>query len=170
MDYLLILFAAIARILPHPPNVTPVAAMALFGGAYLSRRYALAYPLMVMALSDCVLNLFFGVSWFLPESLFVYGSFLIAGFFGLWCRSRRNIGVLYLVCLASSIQCYLVTNFGTWLVSGLYPKNGTGLLQCYLAGVPFFRNSLVGDLFWFSLLLGAYHLAYRLISVRTRAI
>jgi len=168
MDYFLIFIVALSRVLPHPPNVTPVAALALFGGAFLSRRFALLYPLLIMIVSDLALNLLLGVSWFLPESLFVYGSFLITGLLGLWCRSRRSIGILYLAAVASSIQFYLITNFGTWLVSGMYSKNIAGLLQCYTMAIPFFRNTLMGNLFWFSVLWGTYHLAHRLIPHRSR--
>ncbi len=163
MDYVLILLAALLRIFPHPPNVTPVAALALFGGAYLSRRFALVYPLVIMALSDLVLNPFYGVPPVIPESFFVYGSFLITGSLGLWCRSRRSIGILYLATVVSSIQFYLITNFGTWLVGILYPRTLSGLLQCYIYALPFFRMSLIGDLFWFSILLGGYHLSHRLL-------
>ncbi|MFH1857792.1 MAG: DUF6580 family putative transport protein [Candidatus Omnitrophota bacterium] len=167
MDYLLIVSAALARLIPHPPNVTPVAAMALFGGAYLSRRHALLYPLLVMASSDLLLNVFLKVPLVLPESFFVYGSFLITGLLGLACRAHRRTGVLYGACLASSIQFYLITNFGSWLLSPLYPKDGAGLLACYTLALPFFRNTLVGDLCYFSLLVGAYHLVR--LPVRHRA-
>jgi len=169
MDYLLVFLAGIARLLPHPPNVTPVAAMALFGGAFLSKRYALLYPLCIMVFSDVVLNPFLQVPLFLPESLFVYGSFLITGCLGLWARSRST-GVLYTTCCASAAQFYLVTNFGTWWVSGLYPRSGEGLLKCYLLALPFFRNSLLGDLFWFSLLLAAYQVTHRLIPNREKVL
>lgn len=167
MEYFLILLVALLRILPHPPNVTPVAAIALFGGAYLSRRFALLYPLMIMVFSDLILNPLLGVPLILPESLFVYGSFLITGFLGLWCRSRRHIGVLYLASVVSSVQFFILTNFGTWLVSGMYSKDIAGLLQCYTMAIPFFRNSLVGDLVWVSLLLGAHRLSRRLVPVRS---
>jgi len=166
MEYVLIFLVALTRILPHPPNVTPVAALALFGGAYLPKRFALIYPLVIMALSDLILNPMLHVPLFIPESLFVYGSFLITGLLGLWCRPRRHLGLLVLASVASSIQFYLVTNFGTWLVSGLYPKDMAGLLWCYTMAIPFFRNTLFGNLFWFSLLWVAYSLAYRLIPLR----
>ena len=167
MDYFLILVAALFRIVPHLPNVTPVAAIALFGGAYLSRRFALLYPLCIMGLSDLILNPLLGVPLMLPESLFVYVSFLITGLLGLLCRSRRRLGTLYLVSIVSSIQFFILTNFGTWFVSGMYSKDITGLLYCYTVAIPFFRNTLVGDLFWFSLLVGAYQLGRRLIPLRS---
>ena len=169
MEYILVLLAALARILPHPPNVTPVAALALFGGVYLSRRFALVYPLLIMALSDLVLNPMLGVPPILPESLFVYGSFLITGCIGLAFRRYGKGGFLILASLLSSIQFFIVTNFGTWLVSGLYPRNIAGFLQCYTMALPFFRNSVVGDLFWFSILLGAYYFSHRVLPRRVSA-
>lgn len=168
MEYFLIFIVALSRVLPHPPNVTPVAALALFGGTFLSRRFALVYPLVIMILSDLVLNPFYGLPPVIPESLFVYGSFFLTGLLGLWCRSHRHIAILYLAILASSIQFFLVTNFGTWLVSPLYPHTLGGLLQCYTMAIPFFRNTLLGNLFWFSVLWGTYPLAHRLISHRSR--
>lgn len=170
MEYFLIVIAALLRILPHPSNVTPVAAIALFGGTYLSKRFALLYPLVIMVLSDLVLNPMYGLPPLIPESPFVYGSFLITGLVGLWCRSRRSIGVLYLAAVASSIQFYLITNFGTWLVSPLYPHTPGGLLQCYTMAIPFFRNTLLGNLFWLSLLLGSYQLAHRTRVAYRRAL
>ena len=169
MDYLLILTAALLRILPHPPNVTPVAAIALFGGAYLSRRFALLYPLCILFLSDLVLNSLLGLPFFLPESFFVYVSFLITGLLGLGCRFRRHLGVLYLVSLVSSVQFFILSNFGTWFVSGMYSKDAAGLLQCYTMAIPFFRNSVAGDLVWISFIVGAYHFSRRLLPVRTAA-
>ncbi|MBI4436039.1 MAG: hypothetical protein HY590_01275 [Candidatus Omnitrophica bacterium] len=169
MEYVLIVLAALVRVLPHPPNVTPVGAIALFGGAYLSRRFALLYPLAIMALSDFVLNPMYGLPLMIPETPFVYGSFLITGCLGLWCRRYRSAAILYLASLISSILFYLITNFGTWLVSGLYPKNATGLLQCYVMAIPFFRNSLIGNFLWLSILLGVYRLAHRFLSDRSRA-
>lgn len=170
MDYFLILCVALARILPHPPNVTPVASLALFGGAFLSRRFALFYPFLIMVFSDLLLNALLGIPIVLLESLFVYGSFFITGGIGLWCRSRRRLGMMYLASLVSSLQFFIVTNFGTWFVSGLYPKNPAGLLQCYTMAIPFFRNSLLGDLFWISVLLGAYQLSHRMRAAYRRAL
>ena len=167
MDYVLILVAALLRIFPHPPNVTPVASIALFGGAYLSRRFALLYPLCIMVLSDVFLNPMLGVPLVLPESFFVYMSFLITGCLGLLCRSRRSVGALYLAALASSVQFFILTNFGTWLVSGMYSKNIPGLLECYTMAIPFFRYSLAGDLVWVSLIVGAYRLSRRLVPLRS---
>ncbi len=170
MEYLLILLAALARVVPHPSNVTPVAAMALFGGAFLSRRFALLYPLAVMLISDLILNLFvYDIPIFIPESFLVYASFLITGGLGIWCRNRRTLGVLVGVSFASSVQFFLLTNFGTWLFSGLYPQTGAGLVQCYTFALPFFQQSVLGDLFWLSCLLGAHRIASRWLPARIRA-
>ena len=166
MEYFLVFLAALARVLPHPPNVTPVGTIALFGGAFLSRRWALLYPLAIMTVSDALLRSVWGVPTFFPESLFVYGSFVIGGLLGFGYRTQHSRLPLWAFSLVNSVQFFLLTNFGTWLSSGMYPQNVPGLLDCYTLALPFFRNTVLGDLAWLSLLAGAYHLSRRLLLVR----
>lgn len=130
-----ILIAAIIRLLPHLPNVTPITAMALFSGVYFTnKKYAFAIPLITMFLSD----LFLGFSTITP---FVYLAFILVGFIGI--RSKKiNIKTI----LISSISFFIITNFGVWLIG--YPKTINGLLECYTLAIPFFRNSLLGDFFY----------------------
>ena len=142
------------RLLPHAPNVAPIAAMALFGGAYLDRKFALLAPLAAMFLSDIFLG-------FHNTILFVYGSFLISGLIGLWLRKHKNPGNIILASIFSSIIFYLVTNFGVWLAGGLYTKDATGLIQSYVMALPFFRNTILGDLFYTGLLFGGFELVLR---------
>lgn len=134
-----ILIAAIIRLFPHLPNVTPITAMALFSGVYFSeKKYAFIVPLFAMLLSD----LFLGFS---AISIFVYLAFILAAFIGI--KSKK---ISFTSVLASSISFFIITNFGVWLIG--YPKTLNGLLECYTLAIPFFRNSLIGD-FLFSALL-----------------
>lgn len=142
-----ILLAAAARLLPHPPNVTPLTAMALLGGAYLSRGQALLLPLAALFASDLVLGLHATVP-------FVYGSFVLVALLGTLLRADRRPGRLAVAALASSALFFVVTNLGTWLVAGLYTRDLQGLAACYAAALPFLRNSLLGDLAYTALLFG----------------
>lgn len=154
LAFTMILGAALSRLIPHPPNVTPIAAMALVGGAYLDKRFAFAVPLAAMVVSDW----FIGFHSLIP---FVYGSFLLTGLIGLWLRSRRRLLPLMGGAVASSILFYLVTNAGVWYSSSFYPKNMEGLVECYVAALPFFRNALIGDLLYTGALVCVLEIAAR---------
>jgi hypothetical protein len=126
--------------------------MALFGGAYLGRRWlAFVAPLAALLLSDLVLGFYAGM-WvqYLAVALVV----LIA-----WGTLNR-ISLLRVVgaALASSVVFFLVTNLGTWALSGMYPLTLNGLAACYVAALPFFQNTVVGDLFYSGLLFGGFAL------------
>ncbi|WP_345277878.1 DUF6580 family putative transport protein [Litoribaculum gwangyangense] len=134
-----VLIAAIIRLFPHLPNMTPITAMALFSGVYFTdKKYAFTVPLLAMFLSD----LFLGFS---TISIFVYLAFILVGFIGIKSKKISVTSVLI-----SSISFFIITNFGVWLIG--YPKTMNGLLECYTLAIPFFRNSLIGD-FLFSAIL-----------------
>ncbi|MFQ5670861.1 MAG: DUF6580 family putative transport protein [Acidobacteriota bacterium] len=154
--------AALARMLPHPWNVTPVAAMALFGGVVLGRPlFAIGVPLAALALSDLAVNSWMQGNPLAPPDPWVYGSFLLIGIIGCLLRSRRNVGVLAAASLAGSGLFFLLTNFGVWAGGLLYPRTLQGLVACYAAAVPFLARTLLGDLFWNAVLFGSYLAAVR---------
>ncbi len=146
---LIIGIAVVLRLVPHPANIAPIAAMALFGGAYLNKKYALVVPIVTMIFSD----LFLG---FHSTVIFVYGSFLLTGVIGIWLRDHKDMRYIFLASLVSSILFFLITNFGVWLVGNLYPKTVQGLIECYIAAIPFFRNTILGDLLYSGVLFGGY--------------
>lgn len=151
----MILAAAASRLIPHPPNFTSVAAMALFGGAHFaSKRAAFVVPLVAIFLSDLVLGLHRGM-WV------VYGSFALIVCIGLWLRGRRTPGRTAAATLAGSVLFYVTTNFAVWAFGSLYPKTSAGLVTCYVAAIPFFRNTLLGDAFYAAALFGSFALAER---------
>jgi hypothetical protein len=130
-----IVVAILTRWLPHPPNFTAVTAIALFGGAHFSsKKLAYMIPLSAMFLSDLVL----GLSWI---TLFVYTAIVAVTFIGFYFK-RMSIKTI----LISSSAFFIITNFGVWLLS--YPLNLSGLIECYTLAIPFFRNSILGDLFF----------------------
>ncbi len=153
---LIIFFAVALRLLPHPANVAPIAAMALFGGAYLNKKYALVVPLIAMILSD----FFLGFHQSMP---FVYVSFLLTGMIGLSLRNRKTATNIIAASITSSILFFLITNFGFWLTHSLYPKTFSGQIEAYINALPFFRNTVLGDLSYTALFFGSYELVRRLL-------
>ena len=142
----IILIAAIIRLFPHLPNVTPITAMALFSGVYFSeKKFAFIIPLMAMFLSDLFLG-FSGIT------LFVYLAFILVSYIGI--QSKK---VSIKTILISSISFFIITNFGVWLLE--YPKTFTGLLECYTLAIPFFRNSLIGDFVFSGIMYYAFEFA-----------
>src|SRR5690242_11341407 len=136
-----ILVAAVLRLVPHPPNFTPIGAMALFSGAYLGKRgLAFAAPLGAMLLSDAVLGFYSGF-WvtYLGVALIVLVGWL--------ALSRVSVLRVAGAAIVSSVLFFLVSNFGTWALSGMYPRTPAGLSACYAAAIPFFQNTVAGDLF-----------------------
>src|SRR5258707_2535976 len=153
----LILLAAALRIAPHPWNFPPVGAMALFSGAVLRhRRLAFFFPLLALFLGD----IFIGFHKLIPV---VYVSFLVNVAIGLWLRDRRTVVPITLATLLGAIQFFIVTNFAVWQFLSGFPHTASGLVACYLAGIPFFWNTLAGDAVYAALLFGAYALAERFL-------
>ena len=150
----LLTVGAIARLLPHAPNVSPVAALALFGGTVLPRRWAVVLPVAILAITDVILG------WHDVIAFTWMGAALI-GLTGLWVR-RQSVrpGRLIIASLWSSTIFFLVTNFGVWLMgeSGtMYPHTRAGLWQCFVAALPFYRLGVLGDLAWTGAIFGLYH-------------
>ncbi len=152
-----IVLAVILRLVPHIPNVAPIAGMALFGGAYLNKKYAILVPLAAMALSDIFLG-------FNASSPMVYASFVIIGLIGLWVRKHKQVGTVIGASLLSSTIFYLLTNFNFWYATPLYPKTFSGMLEAYVMALPFFRNTIAGDLFYTGVLFGSYEFISRVVS------
>lgn len=159
-----IIFAGAAmRLLPHWPNFTPIAAIALFGGAYFGKKY-LAYlvPIVAMFLSDLIIGLH-------QSMLAVYLSFIVTVWIGQQIAKKPNWLNIAGASLASSILFFLVTNFSAWLVSPFYSKDFIGLMQSYTAGLVFFNNgtygisffinSVLGDMFYNTIFFGVFYLA-----------
>ena len=131
----IIIFGVICRLIPHPPNFSPVTAIALFGGLNFSdKRIAFSIPLIILFLSDLIL----GIS---IINLFVYTGFSIIVFLGTKIKSIKFGNIIL-----SSFIFFLISNFGVWIIG--YPKNIEGLILCYTMAIPFFGYSIAGDLFF----------------------
>jgi len=148
----MVLAAAATRLVPHPWNMTSIAAVGLFGGAYFrDRRLAFAVTLGALFVSDLVLGFYAGMP-------VVYLSFALIVGVGCWLSSRRRPLMIAGAAVASSILFFVVTNLGVWAFGRLYPLTWTGLVDCYVAALPFFRNSLEGDLLYTLILFGGFAL------------
>jgi hypothetical protein len=159
MPYLFVLAAILLRLLPHPWNVTPLGAMFLFSGAtFRSRAESLAVPLAALLLSDyAVIHFLYGgnYGWFSP---YTWGGFVIAGLIGWMLRPKITWERVAIASIAGSVVFFLISNFGVWVAGRLYPVTMSGLAACYVAALPFFRNSVLGDLACTAVMFGSYHL------------
>jgi hypothetical protein len=151
----LIIAAAATRLLPHPPNFTSVSAVALFGGAYLAdKRLAFLVPLTALFLSDLVLG-------FYPQMQVIYLAFALIVCIGIWLQRHRNVYAIAGAALTSSILFFLVTNFVGFHIHSMYPATFAGIMTSYVAAIPFFANTVAGDLFYTALLFGGFALLER---------
>lgn len=158
----LVVFVVVARTAPHPANFAPVAAVALFGGAILPRRWAVIAPLLAMIVSDLIIGLH-------PLVIFTWGSFaLIALASSAWLRGMSPIRI-GLSSIGASVFFYVVTNFGVWAQGQMYSMTVNGLVQCYVNALPFFRGTLAGDLFYTGVLFSAYALVSYVVRGRRRS-
>ena len=157
-----ILVAAISRVFPHINNFTPIAAMALFGGVYFSdKRLAFIVPLVAMIVSDVILE--FTSGWgFHNTIVYVYVAFILTSAIGLLVRKNTNVQTVLGASVLSSLLFFIITNFGVWAASGGV-GGASGLATTYILGVPFFAPTLLGDLFFNSILFGTFYLAQRRI-------
>jgi len=154
----LIIASALLRVARHfgfinlPPNFAPIAAVALFAGAKMERRtLAIFIPLAAMLVSDSIIGFY---DFRILGS--VYISFAISGVLGFFLRKRVNVWRVGISALFASIIFFLITNAAVWLFSGIYPVTIAGLLESYIMGLPFFRFTFLGDLFYTAVIFGVY--------------
>lgn len=168
----MVLLAALARLVPHPPNFTPIGALALFGAAHFrSTRAAFLVPLTAMFVSDLGLQVtttlglhtgwLAGGTGFHKGMIVVYGTIVLIAALGLLLRQKKTVLTVAAATLASSILFFVITNFAVWAEGGLYPLTPEGLLLCYTAAIPFFHWTLLGDAFFATVLFGGFALAER---------
>lgn len=135
------LLILLGRLLPHPANFTPLAAISLFGSSFLPKKWIIPVILGSLFISDIFLG-FYGF-----EMFFVYGSFALIALFGQKLKNNPSFFRLGAVSITSSLLFFIITNFGVWLDPHFfYPKTIEGLIACYVAAIPFFKNTLAGDL------------------------
>lgn len=152
----MVVLGACARLVPHPWNFTPMMAIGLFAGSHARKvSTGVLATLLALALSDAVLGFYSGF-WY------VYAAALIPVFLGMLIRDRSGAGVIAAAAFASSLSFFLVTNFMVWATGNMYPHTIGGLSACFLAGIPFYRNQILGDAFYTTAIFGGYALIHRL--------
>lgn len=152
---LFIIFATLMRLVPHAANFAPIAAIALFSGAVLPRRWSFIVPILAMIVSDFFLGFYS-----LPIMISVYSCFLVSVFLGMWARKQKERGMSVLgASLFGSILFFVTTNFAVWAWGGMYPHTISGLIAAYTMAIPFFHNTFFGDLFYTGALFGMYAVA-----------
>jgi hypothetical protein len=161
-DVLLVLFLigfdVAARLLLHVPNVSPVAASALFAGMMLRRRsLAPVVPLATMLVGDAIVGFY---DW--RVIAVVYAALMLPALAGILARRHRTLPIIVLTVLACSLIFFATTNLAVWAFSGMYSADTAGLLQCYVAGLPFLKATIAGDLLWAAVLFGGAYLVRRL--------
>ena len=168
---MLAMIGAIGQIVPHAPNFAPVAATALFAGFFFrSKRIAILAPAIAMICHDIVLNPYnFGVV------VFVIAGLLFPVFWGSVLRCdiperierTRLFRLLYAplllggCCFVSSVVFFVLSNFGVWAFTGMYPLTVSGIITCYSAALPFFRYTVTGDFFYGAIFFGSYVCAHK---------
>ena len=163
-DLLLVAFLIgldiVARLLPHAPNFTPVAASTLFAAVVLGRpALALLVPLIAMPVSSLLIG---------PDdwrvSAVVYASMLLPFAAGLVAKNFRLTWSVTPAMLSCSLLFFVTTNFAVWAFSSMYSHDGAGLVQCYVAALPFLKYTIASDLLWTAGLFGGAWLVQRLTA------
>jgi len=172
--------AIFTRIIPHYPNFTALGGAAIFGGAYFRKRYAVLIPIIALFVSDLLLNNLIyaqqfpqnynGFVFFEPAAIWTYAVFIMIALMS--SRTIRSLKVLPIVgtAMAGSVLFFAVSNFAVWLGSPLYPKTIGGLMMSYAAGVPFFWNTIAGDMFFVSVFFGGFEVARRFVPGLSRRV
>ena len=163
---IIILLAAFTRIMPHPPNFSPMAAIGLFGAAHFAKKWqAFFIPLIGIWVSDLVINNYVysssssNIVWFYSGFYWQYISYILIIFAGLFIFNRGiSLTKMFGGMISSSGIFFLVSNFGVWAGGTMYPKNFGGLITCYAAGVPFIHNTIISDVLFTTVLFGTYYL------------
>jgi len=168
----IVFLAAFTRIIPHFQNFSPLGAIGLFGAAHFDKKWkAFLIPIAATWLSDLFINnLIFsqnntGFTWFYDGFYWQYGSYLCITLTGIFIFKKISFQKVAKGALSSSAIFFIISNFGVWIGSRLYPQNFDGLMSCYAAGIPFLTNTLAGDLFYSGILFGGYYLIQRRLPI-----
>ena len=148
----LLILGVVSRLITHVPNFTPIIAVALFGGFYLKKNQALVMPLILLAISDLIIG-------FHNTMLFTWGSIFLISALGMALRGQKNFSTITISSFASSVIFFIITNLGVWLVSGLYSMTLSGLRDCFILAIPFFKTELLSTLIYTAVLFGTYEYA-----------
>ncbi|MBU1164997.1 hypothetical protein KKA15_05580 [Patescibacteria group bacterium] len=150
---LLIILGVSCRLLPHPFNFAPIAAVALFSAVYLGAMYAVTLPVIAMVVGDIFIGFY---EWQLMVA--VYLCYAIIGLLGLIVRRYKSVETVLGASIGASVLFFIVTNLAVWYFSPWYGQTMQGLVNCYIVALPFFRNTIMGDMFYVGAFFGSYEL------------
>jgi len=151
----LIVFAILTRLIPHPPNFAPVTAIALFSAINFNNNLLKFFiPLVSLILFDFIIG-------FSLINIFIYLSFIVIVLVGNHFKKIKLKSILI-----SSVVFFIISNFGVWLIG--YPKTISGIIMCYTAAIPFFLNTILGDLFYSYILKHSFNITLKSKLVKTR--
>lgn len=138
----IIFILTISRLIPHPPNFTPILSMAFFAGAVFDKKIpAYFIPILAMLISDFFLG-------FHSSMVVIYFALCICVLIGTIVNSRFNLFTSFLGICGGVFAFYLITNFAVWYGSGMYDYNFNGLFTCYIMGLPFLQNTFLSSLIY----------------------
>ena len=149
----LVVLGVTCRLLPHLWNFAPIAAIALFAGVYLGKKYAVLLPIIAMSIGDIFLGFY---AW--QMMIVVYASFVLIGLMGVWMKRHKSVETVLASSIVASVLFFLATNWAVWQFSPWYAHSLQGLIQSYTLALPFFRNTLLGNVFYTVVLFGAYEM------------
>jgi hypothetical protein len=159
---ILVVIGVLSRLVPHGWNFTAIGAIALVSGLLVAnRKLAVLTPVLALFISD----IFIG---FHDTMIYVYGAYALIAGVAIVFSSQRSFGKIILYSVASSLMFFVISNFGVWASGLLYPNNLSGLMDCYIMGVPFYRNQFLSDLILTPVLfyLSVHLLNFQFLSVR----
>jgi len=145
----LLAIGILSRLIIHVDNFTPVIALALFGGVYLKRKQALLLPILLFAATDIILG-------FHKTMFFTWSTILLIVLMGFAVQKNKNWATVLGGGIFSAILFFVTTNFGVWIMTGMHPLTLTGLAECYVVAIPYFRSSLLSTLIYGFIFFGAY--------------
>ncbi len=150
--YCLIILVVATRLLPHPVNFTPVGALGLFSGAYVMTKRAWLMPIIALLISDLIIGFYTPV-----VMLSVYVSFALSVVLGRYMLSKkRNVLRIGGSAIASASILFVLSNFTLWTTGLYYPLTFEGLTICFIRAIPFYGNTVLGDLFYAAVLFGTH--------------
>jgi len=157
----LIILGVVSRMVPHLANFTAVGAISLFAGFYFKKQWKIIAPLAIMFISDSFLGFYD-----LRLMFTVYFCLFIYFILGAYIKQNKIVFRAVGFSLLGSVLFFVITNFAVWSFASWYPHTSTGLLSCYIMALPFFFNSLLGDVFYTSVVFGAYALVLNVARIQ----
>ena len=146
-----IVVACLIRLAPHPPNFTPILSIALFSGFIFRNKLGFILPMSIMVLTDFFIGNY-------QMSVWVYSSLFLIYFISK-NYEKFNLSLTLKISVIGSFLFFIITNFGVWIVG--YPKSFSGILACYYAALPFYKNTLLSTLAYSTMFYFVYELTFK---------